>query len=89
MVSTINNKKWKTVKPGEDFIHYGKTGPTRDTVQEVREKIIYDFSNRVKVMKRIILGTSGQTYDERECMLIVGEISSKFLKLMRKFFSKD
>jgi hypothetical protein len=77
------------MKPGDEFIHYAKAGTTRDSVKEVREKIVYDFSNRVKVMKRIILGTSGQTYDERECMLIVGEISSKFLKLMRNFFSKD
>lgn len=77
------------MKPGDEFIHYAKTGTTRDTVKEVREKVIYDFSNRVKVMKRIILGISGQTYDERECMKITGEISFKMLKLMKRFLSKD
>lgn len=77
------------MKPGDQFIHYGKSGTTRDTVREVREKTVYDFSNRVKVMKKIIVGTSGETYDSRECMLIVDEISLKFLKLMKRFFSKD
>jgi len=77
------------MKPGDEFIHYAKTGTTRDSVKEVREKIVYDFSNRVKVMKRIILSNSGQTYDERECMQISGEISFKMLKLMKRFLSKD
>ena len=77
------------MKPGDHFIHYGRSGSIRDTVREVREKTVYDFSNRVKVMKRVIVGVSGKTYDQRECMLIVDEISLKFLKLMKKFFSKD
>jgi len=76
------------MKPGDHFIHYGSSGSTRDTVQEVHEKITYDFSNQVKVMKRILLGTSGRRYDERECMLIVDEISSKFLKMMRRLFRR-
>lgn len=77
------------MKPGDHFIHYGTSGTTRDTVREVREKTIYDFSNRVKVMKKIITGTSGKSYDSRECMQIKEEISFKFLRLMKKFFNKD
>jgi hypothetical protein len=77
------------VKPGDQFIHYGKSGTTRGTVREVREKTMYDFSNRVKVMKKVIVGTSGETYDYKDCMLVVGEISLKFLRLMKKFFNKD
>lgn len=77
------------MQPGDEFIHYGSSGTTRDTVREVREKIVYDFSNRVKVMKRTIVGTSGKTYDLRECMQITDEISFKFLRLMKKFLNKD
>jgi hypothetical protein len=77
------------VEPGDHFIHYSRSGSTQDIVKEVRTKISYDLSNQVKVMKSVILGVSGKTYDQRECLPIVGQISCKFLKLLNRFFNKN